>query len=127
MYDLKGSKKLQSSTESSPNFEELEGSRPRPRTWPFEAKDFKNCLWGRPRGQGRLRGRHSDRSNYLRFKCQGGSDGPTEVLKNSNGCTSSFNSLAYMGLIRQRDKEAGGGYFSTGRFLQFFSMKITQF
>jgi len=58
MYDLIGSKKLQSSTEDRPVFEDLEGSKPRPRTWPFEAKvkakDFKNC----PRGQGRPRGRH---------------------------------------------------------------------
>jgi len=32
MYDLKGSKKLQFSTEDRPSFEDLEGSRPRPRT-----------------------------------------------------------------------------------------------
>jgi len=30
MYDLKGSKKLLSSTEYRPIFEDLEGSRPRP-------------------------------------------------------------------------------------------------
>jgi len=35
MHDLKGSKKLLSSTEDRPIFEDLEGSRPRwrPRTW----------------------------------------------------------------------------------------------
>jgi len=33
MYDLKGSKKLQSSTEDRPIFEDLEGWRPRPKTW----------------------------------------------------------------------------------------------
>jgi len=44
MYDLKESKYLQSSTEDTPIFEDLEGSRPR--TWPFEAKakDFKTVL-----------------------------------------------------------------------------------
>jgi len=47
MYDLKGSKKLL--TEDRPIFDDLEGSRPtpRPRTRPFEAKDFKNCPRGR--------------------------------------------------------------------------------
>jgi len=46
MYDFKGSKKLQFSTEDRPIFEDLEDSRPRPRTWPFEAKakDFKTVL-----------------------------------------------------------------------------------
>jgi len=41
MYDLKESKKLQSSTEDRPIFEDLKGSRPRPRTSKtvFEAKD----------------------------------------------------------------------------------------
>jgi len=41
MYDLKGSKNLQSSTEDRPIFEDLEGSRPRPRTSKIvlEAKD----------------------------------------------------------------------------------------
>jgi len=32
MYDLQGSKKLLSSTKDSPIFEDLEGSRPKPRT-----------------------------------------------------------------------------------------------
>jgi len=38
MYDLKGSKNMLSSTEDRPIFEDSEDSRPRPRTWPFEAK-----------------------------------------------------------------------------------------
>jgi len=33
MHDLKGSKKLLSSTKDKPIFENLEGSRPRQRTW----------------------------------------------------------------------------------------------
>jgi len=33
MYDLKGDKKLLFSNENRPIFEDLEGSRPRPRTW----------------------------------------------------------------------------------------------
>jgi len=40
MYDLKGSKKLQSSTENRPIFEDLEGSRPKPRTSKTVLEDF---------------------------------------------------------------------------------------
>ena len=49
-----------SSSRGQGNFRGLEGSRPRPRTWGFEAKakDFKMCPRGRPRGQGRPRGLH---------------------------------------------------------------------
>ena len=45
-----------SSSRGQANFRGLEASRPRPRTWGFEAKakDFKMC----PRGQGRPRGLH---------------------------------------------------------------------
>ena len=49
-----------SSSRGQANFRGLEASRPRPRTWGFEAKakDFKMCPPGRPRGQGRPRGLH---------------------------------------------------------------------
>jgi len=44
MYDLKGSKKLLSSTEDMPIFEDLEGSRPRPRTWPSRRRSRPRTL-----------------------------------------------------------------------------------
>ena len=43
-----------SSSREQGNFREIEASRPRPRTWSFEAKAFKMC----PRGQRRPRGQH---------------------------------------------------------------------
>jgi len=39
MYDIKGSKKLLSSTEDRPIFEDLEDSRPRPSKTVLEATD----------------------------------------------------------------------------------------
>ena len=51
-----------SSSRGQGNFRGPKASRPRPRTWDFEAKakdkDFKMCPPGRPRDQGRPRGLH---------------------------------------------------------------------
>ena len=49
-----------SSSRGQGNFRGPKASRPRPRTWGFEAKakDLKMCPRGRPRGQGRPRGLH---------------------------------------------------------------------
>ena len=49
-----------SSSRGQANFRGLEASRPRTRTWGFEAKakDFKMCSRGRPRSQRRPRGLH---------------------------------------------------------------------
>ena len=61
LQNFNGSKIVLSSSQGQGNFRGPKASKPRPRTWGFEAKDFKM----RPRGQGRPRALHISANHIL--------------------------------------------------------------